>query len=135
MATDPFSGMKLSEHTPAPLDQRLFVTPRPTPTQTPDTQQPARPTVRGDTEQPPTRMPQDTTQFDLHLTPTELESMRLTEQEAEHLEDVWRDLRRLLGRKVAKNDIVRCALHHVIADYRQKRDGSLIVRLLQDKNG
>lgn len=136
MANDPFRGIKLSDHTPAGLDQRLFT---PSPPATPPDHTPSQPH-----EEPPREREQRGPMtlsvgqqrgedFNINITPTELESMRLTQQEAFELEDMWRDLRRVLGRKLAKNDIVRCALHYLIEDYHQQSDGSILARMLKGK--
>ena len=149
MPNDPFTGMKLTgesaDAAPTGLDQRLFSTPPPksAPAE-PDQQaaQPASPRPRApSTPKPKPKKPRTATTaaptpdgaFDINTTPTEWEALRLTSPEVIALEDAWHELRRLLGRKLAKNDVLRCAVHHMVSEYAAHKQDSILSRMLKEK--
>jgi hypothetical protein len=151
MPNDPFTGLKLTDQSaagsPRGLDQQLFTTPPPSPSQPsaepeqpaahPASTQPrATSTPKPKAKKPRTGTPAAPTpdgSFDINTTPTEWEALRLTGPEVIALEDAWHELRRLLGRKLAKNDVLRCAIHHVVTEYAAHKQDSILYRMLKEK--
>ena len=150
-APSPFAGVKLSEQTPlagSGLDQRLFTSasPRQAPKSRVAQHVPAQ--ERGN---PRTQVPgklasqevgQETSQsaspeqgqgFDLNATPFRKDTFLFTPQEFEALEDLKLELRRRFDLKATKNDLARCALQHLLEDYRRHGETSLVVRRLRSK--
>jgi hypothetical protein len=105
------------------------------PTKAPPRSQP-KPTKRAPAKavaSTPRSQPAADASFDINTTPSEWEALRLTVPEVIALEDAWHELRRLLGRKLAKNDVLRCAIHHVVSDYAAHKQDSILYRMLKEK--
>lgn len=60
--------------------------------------------------------------------PSRKDSFLFTNEEFEALEDLKLDLRRRFAIRATKNDIVRCALQHLIEDCRSNGELSIAVR-------
>lgn len=69
--------------------------------------------------------------FDLGRIPDTRFSLRVTQDEYEALDDVERDLRRTYAVAASKNDLIRCALHHLLEDYQRAKGSSLLLRRLK----
>jgi hypothetical protein len=143
----PFAGMKLTEQTPlaqSGLDQKLFSRPTPVP------EQPAPQEVQEKEEAPKPRpaapvKPQkrapikpttgEAKKFDLNLPTEKSHTFAFTFEELWALEEVKTGLSRLLGldQRITKIDIIRCALHMIVDDYRQHGEQSFIVERFKNK--
>jgi len=73
--------------------------------------------------------------FNLDETAANKYTLAFTTIELEALEDLKLDLRRTHGIKVAKNDLVRCALHRLVEDYHVKGTASILVSRIRKKRG
>lgn len=71
--------------------------------------------------------------LDLAKIPDTRFSLRVTPEEYEALDDLERELRRRYAVLVSKNDLIRCALHHLIEDHQQTKERSLVLSKLQHK--
>jgi hypothetical protein len=143
----PFAGMKLTEQTPlaqSGLDQKLFSRPTPVP------EKPAPQEVQEKEEAPKPHpaapvKPQKRAPikpaigagkgFDLNLPTEKSHTFAFTFEELWALEEVKTGLSRLLGldQRITKIDIIRCALHMIVADYRQHGEQSFIVDRFKNK--
>ena len=47
------------------------------------------------------------------------------------LEDLKREIGRTFGVETTKNELVRCAIHHLVEDFRRERGDSIILRRLR----
>ena len=146
-SSSPFAGMKLTEQTPlggSGLDQKLFSRPIPQP------EQPVPQEEQKKAEAPKPRKvaaikPQKlapakatTTEakgFDLNLPTEKSHTFAFTFEELWALEELKTGLSRLLGldQRITKIDIIRCALHMIVADYRQHGEQSFIVERFKNK--
>jgi hypothetical protein len=73
--------------------------------------------------------------FDLNILPYKNHTFSFTIEELEAMEDLKTELRRRLDLRVTKIDIIRSALHTIIADYRQRSEKSFIVERIKTKKG
>jgi hypothetical protein len=143
----PFTGMKLTDQTPlggSGLDQKLFSRPTPVPEQpVPQEEQEkvavAKPRTPASVK-PSKRTPVKpaTTEgkgFDLSLPTEKSHTFAFTFEELWALEEVKTGLSRLLGldQRITKIDIIRCALHMIVDDYRQRGEQSFIVDRFKNK--
>jgi hypothetical protein len=72
--------------------------------------------------------------FDINETPYRKDSFLFTDKEFEAHEDLKLELRRKFGFSTAtKQDIARCALQHIIEDYYQHKENSIVVRILKTR--
>lgn len=71
--------------------------------------------------------------FDLNVKPYRKDSYLFTDEEFEAVEDLKLELRRNYEVKATKNDIARCAIAFLIADFRKNLDQSSIVKHLKTK--
>ena len=144
-----FSGLKLSDQAvPAGsgVDQRLFSqnVPEPTPPPSPQAEPAQEPATQTETQetgklarreagkkasQPGGR--ESGQPFDINARPYRKDSFLFTEDEHDALEDLKLELRRTFDIRATKNEIVRCAVHHVIEDFRRDGEGSIILRRLR----
>jgi hypothetical protein len=141
----PFTGMKLTDQTPLAQsghDQKLFARPAPLPehparqeaaekeeTKVPSTQAPVKPKSLKPVVTPAT----EAQEFDLNILPYKNHTFSFTTEELEAMEDLKTELRRRLDLRVTKIDIIRSALHTIIADYRQRGEKSFIVERIKTK--
>lgn len=137
-----FTGIKLTEQTPptgAGLDQRLFSPSTPQkvsqPMHTRETKKEvgkegSRETGK-ETSLPAKR--EEGEVFDINEKPYRKDSFLFSTREFEALEDLKLELRRKFDLRATKNDLARCALQHLIEDYKRHKDGSLLVRRLKNK--
>jgi hypothetical protein len=146
-SASPFAGMKLSEQTPLAqtgLDQKLFSRPTPPPEQpVPQEQQekeavakPRTPaSVKRQKRTPVKPTVLDGKRFDLNLPTEKSHTFAFTFEELWTLEEVKTGLSRLLGldQRITKIDIIRCALHMIVDDYRQHGEQSFIVDRFKNK--
>ena len=140
----PFAGLKLSESTSVPVDQRLFSTEpvqRPSgPVKNPLSQEVGKEGTReggnevGKQASQPASKPVGLA-FDLAVKPYRKDSFLFTADEWEALEDLKLTLRRTYGLDATKNDLARCALHALIEDFKSKGEASMAVRRLRQKGG
>jgi hypothetical protein len=72
-----------------------------------------------------------TFQFDPLAHAEQKYTLQFTEPELEAIEDIKLDLRRRLGMKISKIDLVRCGLGELIEDYQQHGDQSRLVQRLR----
>ena len=139
----PFAGKKLTGLTsPAEtsIEQRLFSS---SPTQnkaekpkeaeeTRDADKPATvDTLKQETVERPVT---NTKEFDLKVTPYRPATFVFTAEELHGLQDLKTELDRTFDLKATKIDIVRCAVHSIVEDYRQRGAESLIVQRIRKKN-
>jgi hypothetical protein len=152
----PFAGVRLSEQTslaPSRLDQQLFDAPKPPPIPPERTQMPTMPKPRKPVSQEPRILPnfpasqlpsqepgkpaapapEPVQPFDLQRTPLWKTTFVSTEEELEAIEDLKLELRRRFALKATKNDLIRCALHMLIEDYRRQGEGSFAMKRLRNK--
>jgi hypothetical protein len=141
----PFAGMKLTEQTPlaqSGVDQKLFSQPTPLPEKAmphegqenaaaPKPRLPA--SVKPKSQKPVESAPPKGEGFDLNTLPYKNHTFSFTTEELEAMEDLKTDLRRRLDLRVTKIDIIRSALHTILADYRQRGDASFIVERIKTK--
>jgi hypothetical protein len=143
----PFAGMKLTEQTPLAqtgLDQKLFSPPPPVPEKPaaqegqekaaavkPRTSAPVKPQKRV----PVKPAVSAATGFDLNLPTEKSHTFAFTFEELWALEELKTGVSRLLGLdlRITKIDIIRCALHMVVDDYRQHGEQSFIVARFKNK--
>jgi hypothetical protein len=71
--------------------------------------------------------------FDLNITPYKNDTFLFTNEELYAIDDLKTELLRKLDLKTTKYDIVRCAIHCLVEDYRQHGDASLIVQRVRKK--
>lgn len=71
--------------------------------------------------------------FDINNKPYRKDSFLFTTEEFEALEDLKLELRRKFDLRVTKNDLARCAFHHLIEDYKLHKDGSMVLQRLRNK--
>ena len=146
-SSSPFAGMKLTEQTPlggSGLDQKLFSRPTPLPEKPvpqevqekedaakPRTPAPVKPQKRA-TVKPATA---EEKEFDLNLPTEKSHTFAFTFEELWALEEVKTGLSRLLGLdlRITKIDIIRCALHMIVDDYRKHGEQSFIVDRFKNK--
>lgn len=137
-----FAGIKLTDQTPsseAGLDQRLFSSPAPPkpaskpvlPTESQEVGKEGTREVRKETSLP--GRSEGVLFFDINEKPYRKDSFLFTDKEFEALEDLKLDLRRKFDLPATKNDLARCALQHVVEDYRRHGEASVVVRQLRDK--
>jgi hypothetical protein len=72
--------------------------------------------------------------FDLTITPYKNDTFLFTNEELYAIEDLKTELKRKLDLKTTKYDIVRCAIHCLMEDYRQRGEKSHIVQRVRKKN-
>ena len=143
----PFAGMKLTDQTPlggSGVDQKLFSRPTPLPEQ-PVPQEPQekeaaqkpRPAaaVKLQKRAPVKPASGEAKGFDLNLPTEKSHTFAFTFEELWALEELKTGLSRLLGldQRITKIDIIRCALHMIVADYRQHGEQSFIVERFKNK--
>jgi hypothetical protein len=143
----PFAGMKLTDQTPlaqSGLDQKLFSRPTPVPEQpAPQEEQVKIAVVKPRTPAPLKPQKRATVKpaaaeakgFDLNLPTEKSHTFAFTFEELWALEEVKTGLSRLLGldQRITKIDIIRCALHMIVDDYRQHGEQSFIVDRFKNK--
>jgi hypothetical protein len=142
----PFAGMKLTEQTPlaqAGLDQKLFS--RPTPPETPVSQEAEEKEAVAKPRTPASVKPQkrrtvkptasEGKRFDLNLPTEKSHTFAFTFEELWALEELKTGVSRLLGLdlRITKIDIIRCALHMIVEDYRKRGEQSFIVERFKNK--
>ena len=71
--------------------------------------------------------------FDINERADKDATFQFAERELDALDMLCIELKRELGEKPKKYDIVRAGLQHVIEDYHQQREKSLIIRRLRRK--
>jgi hypothetical protein len=71
--------------------------------------------------------------FDLNITPYKNDTFLFTNEELYAIDDLKTELLRKLDLKTTKYDIVRCAIHCLVEDYRQHGEESLIVQRVRKK--
>jgi hypothetical protein len=71
--------------------------------------------------------------FDLSVTPYKNDTFIFTNEELYAIEDLKTELMRKLDLKTTKYDIVRCAIHCLVEDYRQHGEESHIVQRVRKK--
>jgi hypothetical protein len=143
----PFAGMKLTEQTPlggSGLDQKLFSRPSPPP-ETPIQQVEQE---KEAAEKPPTPAPvkaqkranvkpatAEARGFDLNLPTEKSHTFAFTFEEWLSMEELKTGLSRLLGLdvRITKIDIIRCALHMLVEDYRTRGEQSFLVDRIKTK--
>ena len=143
----PFAGMKLTEQTPLAqtgLDQKLFSRPTPAPEKPapreaeekeavakPRTPAPVKPQKRA----PVKPVASEAKGFDLNHPTQKSHTFAFTFEELWALEEVKTGLSRLLGldQRITKIDIIRCALHMIVDDYRKHGEQSFIVNRFKHK--
>jgi hypothetical protein len=142
---DVFSGIKLSEQVSQPgLEQRLFSPPKPPPLPRESgakNQEIGKPGKRETRKEGKKEASQEVGQegrgeiqaFDLEEAPTRKDSFLFTEAEFEALEDLKLDFRRKYDTKVTKNDLARCAVHLLVADYKANQERSFLGKKLLGK--
>jgi hypothetical protein len=143
----PFAGMKLTGQTPlaqSGLDQKLFSRPTPVP------EKPAPQEVQEKEEAPkprpaaPVKLQKrapikpatgEAKGFDLNLPTEKSHTFAFTFEELWALEELKTGVSRLLGLdlRITKIDIIRCALHMIVDDYRQRGEQSFIVDRFKNK--
>jgi hypothetical protein len=143
----PFAGMKLTEQTPLAqtgLDQKLFSRPtpppeKPAPQEAEEKEAVAKPRPPAPVK-PQKRVPvkpaaSEGKGFDLNLPTEKSHTFAFTFEELWALEEVKTGLSRLLGLdlRITKIDIIRCALHMIVEDYRQRGEQSFIVDRFKNK--
>ena len=136
----PFAGMKLTEQTPLKqcgLDQKLFSRPNPLP-DTPDVPAPKPPAKTP--ANPPTASPMqpaatEAKEFDLNIPTEKSETFAFTFEEWLAIDQLKTELTRLLGvdLRVTKIDIIRCALHMIVKDYRAHGAQSFLFESIKNK--
>jgi hypothetical protein len=143
----PFAGMKLTEQTPlAPtgLDQKLFSRPTPPPEKSVSqeaeekeaAQKPRTPaSVKSHKRATVRPTASEGKGFDLNHPTQKSHTFAFTFEELWALEEVKTGLSRLLGldQRITKIDIIRCALHMIVDDYRQHGEQSFIVDRFKNK--
>ncbi len=84
---------------------------------------------------PPTATPPAAMEFDLNLLTEKSETFAFTFEEWLAINQLKTELIRLLGvdLKVTKIDIIRCALHLLVADYRARGEHSFLVDRIKNK--
>jgi hypothetical protein len=60
---------------------------------------------------------------------------RFAQDELDALRDIEYELEVQRGIRATKNDIVRLSINHLIDDYRQRGDDSLLVEVLKEEGG
>jgi hypothetical protein len=134
-----FAGFSLSEQTPGaqtPIDQQLFVpTPPPTakqPMPAPDLviTRPAAATVHPSPPEPD--VPQE---FDLTQFPYRKDTFLFTSEEFNELDQLKLTLRRVLDKKVTKNDLARCAIHYLVESCRELGAESPVIQPIRKHSG
>ncbi len=71
--------------------------------------------------------------FDLNVKPYRKDSYLFTDEEFEAIEDIKIELRRSYDLKATKNDIARCAVGHLLTDFKRNGETSAVVHLLRTK--
>lgn len=71
--------------------------------------------------------------FDLNIAPYKNDTFIFTNEELYAIEDLKTELKRKLDLRTTKYDIVRCAIHCLIEDYRQHGEESHIVQRVRKK--
>jgi hypothetical protein len=144
---DPFAGMRLSEQTGmGKLDQQLFGPARPpvTSAESKSSPPPTPPAQTTNTEArtaSPARLqavkaaPAAVPRFNLMDEPLRNATFVFTDDELEALEDLKLELRRELGKKVTKYDLVRAGLHLLFEDHVANGDRSYATRKIRKKPG
>lgn len=148
-----FAGLKLTDQTPLAttgpgLDQRLFSSQTPAEPVSPPSKEPRNLGTKEGRKQPsleprnqgtlepspsPTNPDKEAPLFDLNNRPYKNNTFAFTEEELEGIEDLKLELRRKLDLHATKNDLVRCAIHSLIEDYRENKQTSFIVRRIRKK--
>ena len=131
-----FAGLKLSEQaapTKPAVDQRLFTPPPAASQPAADQESPAAAQLQP-REQPMADSRLPAVSIDLADLPYRKDTFLFTRAEFEGLEDLKLQLGRTLDRKVTKNDLARCAISYLIADYRQHGTDSVIIEPLKQRN-
>jgi hypothetical protein len=82
---------------------------------------------------PPVPPATTTFEFDPFARAEQKYTLQFTEPELEAIEDIKLDLRRRLGMKISKIDLVRCGLGELIEDYQQHGDESRLVQRLRTR--
>ena len=144
----PFAGVKLTEQTPvkpAGLDQRLFQPDNGQKEAAEPSLQPSK-VARKETSKvgtletrnqgtlEPLSVKVEKELFDINQQAHRSNTFVFTDEELWALEDAKIELRRKYDlEKVTKYDIVRCALHCLLEDYRDRKGQSFLVRRLSRK--
>lgn len=136
----PFSGLKLSGQAPPSepgLDQRLFSQAAPPTERRPEAKTPAENQETGKLARRETGKEFSHLggrvvghPFDLGERPYRKDSFLFTHEEHEALEDIKIELRRKFDIATTKNELVRCALHQLLEDFRRAGEGSIVLRRL-----
>jgi hypothetical protein len=143
----PFAGMKLTDQTPlggSGLDQKLFSRPTPLPEQpVPQEEQEKEAVAKPRTPAPVKPQKRVTVKptaaeakgFDLNLPTEKSHTFAFTFEELWALEELKTGVSRLLGLdlRITKIDIIRCALHMIVDDYRKRGEQSFIVDRFKNK--
>ena len=85
-------------------------------------------------EQPVHASPTPTVPVDLTDLPYRKDTFLFTRAEFESLEDLKLQLGRALDRKVTKNDLARCAIGYLVADYQRHGTDSAVIAPLKRRN-
>jgi hypothetical protein len=148
----PFAGMKLTDQTPLAkpgIDQQLFSRPAPLPekpavtaaqevgkeAQEKEAPMPARTSAPVKPKLPAPQTATLPTEFDLNIPTEKSETFAFTFEELLALAELKTGLSRVLGvdARVTKIDIIRCAVHMIVADYRTHGEQSFIVERFKKK--
>ena len=97
---------------------------------TPGIRQAGKPELR---ETGPAQAPQHDFLFNINDNPTIKETFLITDGEYDSMEDMKIQILRLFDMKASKQDIIRCAMQHVIEDYDKHPKVSIIVSCLKQR--
>jgi len=78
-----------------------------------------------------TASPPERFEFDVSATPHRKDSFLFTTEEFEALEDLKLEIGRALGEKVTKQNLIRCAVAHLVDDWRRRGVQSSVVAPLK----
>ena len=152
-ATSPFAGIKLTDQTSlgsGKLDQQLFA---PSPKKqappiipaketknsgNPELREPGQSELRdsgksGIRETGPVQVAQHELLFNINDNPTIKETFLITDGEYDSMEAMKLQIRRLFDMKASKQDIIRCAVQHVLEEFQKHPEASIIVSRLKQK--
>ena len=152
-ATSPFVGIKLTDQTSlgsGKLDQQLFAPPpkKQAPpiipaketknSGNPELREPGQSELRdsgksGIRETGPVQVAQHDLLFDINDNPTIKETFLITDGEYDSMEAMKLQIRRLFDMKASKQDIIRCAVQHVLEEFQKHPEASIIVSRLKQK--
>ncbi len=96
----------------------------------PSLRQAGKPELREHDGQPATN---DTVLFNINESPTIKETFLITDSEYDSMEDMKIRIRRLFDMKASKQDIIRCAMQHILKNFHKRPEASIIVSRLKQK--